>query len=461
MNKICVCIEGQLRGSKTCGPTIKKHLIEPLNADLYFFIQNYEYHDSNNLKYYGEYKDLYIYKNPDTFEDIFNNLCDYYGYEKNIWKETFRIIKNENYTDGYDKPGVCMRRMYNRYLIYENMKLKNYEWFIISRSDLYFVQDIQDITKLDKNTIYATDIAYFNGINNNMMIFHKNMFEKTLTYIKLFLNNSFSNYFINNNLKDSLNEELFFSYCIDIYDIPFGYIKNITYKSADDIDDYTTCGKICKSNTGDLYKYEDEYEQIKLDKYLSVLDNKVDKYYLENIVTQRDKCKKNGIFIDIGAYDGIKNSNTYYLENYLDWKGICIEPNPHVFSKYLVNNRKCILYNSVISNKSDIDIEFIIPKNDDTLGKIKENEILENFDVYHVKTLNMDLILDRHGVTNIDYINIHTNGNELRILEGINFDKHKIFYININNNKNIEDFLLTKNYIKCSTDKEYCGYIYI
>ncbi len=97
-----------------------------------------------------------------------------------------------------------------------------------------------------------------------------------------------------------------------------------------------------------------------------------------------------------------------------------------------MNNRKCILYNSVISNKSDIDIEFIIPKNDDTLGKIKENEILENFDVYHVKTLNLESILDIHGITNIDYINSYGQINRLNLKRVITISSNVIEGYNAN-----------------------------
>ena len=38
------------------------------------------------------------------------------------------------------------------------------------------------------------------------------------------------------------------------------------------------------------------------------------------------KNKKNGYFIDIGAYDGVCFSNTLLYEEKFDWNGICIEP---------------------------------------------------------------------------------------------------------------------------------------
>jgi len=82
MNKICICIEGQLRGFNCCGPTIKEHLVEKLNADLYFIIQNFEQHNEENTKHYGFPKKIIVYDNPSTFEKIFDELCDKYNYNK-------------------------------------------------------------------------------------------------------------------------------------------------------------------------------------------------------------------------------------------------------------------------------------------------------------------------------------------------------------------------------------------
>ena len=35
---------------------------------------------------------------------------------------------------------------------------------------------------------------------------------------------------------------------------------------------------------------------------------------------------RNGYFVEIGAFDGVTFSNSYFFEKELGWKGICIEP---------------------------------------------------------------------------------------------------------------------------------------
>ena len=43
--------------------------------------------------------------------------------------------------------------------------------------------------------------------------------------------------------------------------------------------------------------------------------------------------KKNGYFVEVGANDGKRLSNTYLLEKDYNWKGICIEPVPSLLKK--------------------------------------------------------------------------------------------------------------------------------
>jgi hypothetical protein len=40
-----------------------------------------------------------------------------------------------------------------------------------------------------------------------------------------------------------------------------------------------------------------------------------------------------GVFLEIGANDGYSQSNTYHLERHRGWRGILIEPLPHLFER--------------------------------------------------------------------------------------------------------------------------------
>ena len=40
------------------------------------------------------------------------------------------------------------------------------------------------------------------------------------------------------------------------------------------------------------------------------------------------KDAHDGLFVDVGASDGVTNSNSFLLENWFGWRGICVEPGP-------------------------------------------------------------------------------------------------------------------------------------
>jgi hypothetical protein len=55
-----------------------------------------------------------------------------------------------------------------------------------------------------------------------------------------------------------------------------------------------------------------------MNKYYSQIGQ--DKYFIENISNK----KREGFFLDIGAHDGILESNTAALELDYGWSGICV-----------------------------------------------------------------------------------------------------------------------------------------
>jgi FkbM family methyltransferase len=43
--------------------------------------------------------------------------------------------------------------------------------------------------------------------------------------------------------------------------------------------------------------------------------------------------KRGGFFVEAGAYDGFIQSNTYWLERFRGWRGVLVEPVPHLFAR--------------------------------------------------------------------------------------------------------------------------------
>lgn len=79
-----------------------------------------------------------------------------------------------------------------------------------------------------------------------------------------------------------------------------------------------------------------------------------DKFLEENVF----KGYKNGVFVDVGAHDGVSLNNTLYFEKNHNWSGINIEPIKTVYDKLIDNRPKCNNLNVAVCN-NDGTTEFI------------------------------------------------------------------------------------------------------
>ena len=166
---------------------------------------------------------------------------------------------------------------------------------------------------------------------------------------------------------------------------------------------------------------------------------------------------KKGVFVDIGAADGINNSNTKKLiEN--GWSGLLVEPTPVNYNKLLElhsDNDDIIIENcgcGDISTKST----FYIDNNDEyhqistfleEQKKGCENYYKCTFNEITVELINTTELLVKHNLTNIDFISIDTEGYDEKVLLGIDFDKININLICIESITSLGETLLqSKHY---------------
>lgn len=185
-----------------------------------------------------------------------------------------------------------------------------------------------------------------------------------------------------------------------------------------------------------------------------------DKYLAEEIF----KNKQNGIFLEIGAHDGISFSNTYYFEKYLNWSGICVEPIPELF-EHLKINRTCICENScidVVEGKKLFlrcfgyitEMYSGIEEYYDSRHLLRITKEIEEFSgaktLIEVDCISMKRLLEKYEITQINLLSLDIEGGEEKILRSIDFDQIKIGVIVVENNFNdegIRSFLSSKNYI--------------
>ena len=156
-------------------------------------------------------------------------------------------------------------------------------------------------------------------------------------------------------------------------------------------------------------------------------------------------------FIDIGANDGITWSNTLSMEINYNWNGICIEPHPIAYKK-LINNRNVKCLNLAVSDQ-DMELDFLVieGKAEMLSGLFKDfhpehkkriiKEVSENGDNAYKQKVHskpLDKILTENNISKVHYLSIDTEGSELSIVRGIDFNKVDIDLISLEVNYEIE-----------------------
>ena len=140
----------------------------------------------------------------------------------------------------------------------------------------------------------------------------------------------------------------------------------------------------------------------------------------------------NGFYIECGANDGVSQSNTWYFEKELNWKGLLIEPVNHVFNELKKNRND----NNYFINKALCPLKFkkkfVYLKLDlkDTLSTRSTKDNIKSRVNIKVKTENLNSILNKTKAPKIiDFFSLDVEGDEFKVLKGINFKNYTFKYI--------------------------------
>jgi len=131
--------------------------------------------------------------------------------------------------------------------------------------------------------------------------------------------------------------------------------------------------------------------------------------------------KKNGFFVEIGAFNGVRYNDSYTLEQHYNWQGILVEPDPEVFKDLRQFRPNAILCNKAIAPSICDEAYFYrggiyggLSQYMD-MDQIREHSRRKN-DIITVSTIRLAELLDSTPEI-IDFLCLDVAGAELPILE--------------------------------------------
>ena len=140
------------------------------------------------------------------------------------------------------------------------------------------------------------------------------------------------------------------------------------------------------------------------------------------------KFKRAGVFVEIGAADGVSLSNTHMLETQFEWSGILVEPSRGFFQA-LSGSRKARIDTRCVSDKSGESVVFsergVLSGIENTIQGRPPGDFFWS-KKYSVDTVTLlDLLNEHEAPSEIDFLSIDTEGSEYKILKQFNFDQFR------------------------------------
>lgn len=165
---------------------------------------------------------------------------------------------------------------------------------------------------------------------------------------------------------------------------------------------------------------------------------------------------ENGVFVDIGAHDGITCSNTWFFEKQRNWRGVCVEPNSAVF-KRLRANRSAHSVDCCIAARTGTEKFQRIAGYSEMLSGIAgrftaehRKRIFDEMQQFGGSSEIVDIpaktfadVVDEAGIAEVDYLSIDTEGTEIEILKSIDFRKYTIHAVTVDHNLETRPELLS------------------
>jgi FkbM family methyltransferase len=137
------------------------------------------------------------------------------------------------------------------------------------------------------------------------------------------------------------------------------------------------------------------------------------------------------LFVEAGAHDGYTQSNTYYLERFLGWRGLLVEAVPELFEKARTRRPGSIVTQAALVAPEQDATDVVVHFGDlaSTLGEPEhargglENAGRTAYEVT-VRGRTLSGLLDDSNLGRPDLIVLDVEGHELDALRGLDLERH-------------------------------------
>ena len=138
------------------------------------------------------------------------------------------------------------------------------------------------------------------------------------------------------------------------------------------------------------------------------------------------KGRRGGFFVEFGACDGVRISNTFVLEKEFGWSGILAEPGREWHAD-LKKNRACSIETQCVWSETGKKIPFYEAPGNHLQSSADAGFMqINRAQSYEVETISLYDLLKKYSAPHfIDFMSVDVEGTEFNILEPFPFDEYK------------------------------------
>lgn len=164
---------------------------------------------------------------------------------------------------------------------------------------------------------------------------------------------------------------------------------------------------------------------------------------------QRLGFSSEGTYIEIGAYDGVSLSNSYFFEK-IGWRGLLVEAHPDLVARCRASRPDALIVHAALGNTDGGTATFSMVRGGaglDTLSFSETNEMHRQRVVANggriestkVPARTLSSVMAEHGISNADWVSIDVEGAELDVLMGAGLETFRPRLLLVEDNSNGQD----------------------
>ena len=175
--RVALCLYGEVRGTKTCAPTIYENIVNQWNTDIFMSFNRVDQHDEERLRYFDKnvvFSEVYEKQDLNTVfpKSFYDKLIPF---AQDLLK-THSII-DVNFVSPLvgEFSSLYIRLNWYRFKSIIEPHINEYDYYIITRPDHYFLYPLFDKSFLDPNYIIKYNGHDWSGANADFLIVPKNL----------------------------------------------------------------------------------------------------------------------------------------------------------------------------------------------------------------------------------------------------------------------------------------------